>query len=124
MIRVVAAMRREIESDGEALLTRREIAAIEGVGVLGGGEACVLADRPGLGDIHRGVGAAHERRDARIGVDEAETVNVRRTIEILHLDALGRQPVARLRRRGLRVRGSEGNLGEVGNGGHRFLGLA
>jgi hypothetical protein len=32
--------------------------------------------------------------------------------------------VTRLRLRGLRVRWSEGNLGEVGNGGHRFLGLA
>ena len=124
MIRIVAAMRREIESDRETFLARREIAAIEGVGVFGGGKAGVLADRPGLGDIHGGVGAAHERRDAGIGVDEAEAVDVRGTIEILHLDALGRQPVTPLRLRGLRVRWSEGSLGEVGNGAHRFLGLA
>ena len=124
MIGIIAAMRREIEGDREALLPGREIAAIEGVGVLGGGEAGILADRPGLGDIHGRIGAAHEGRDAGIAVDEGEAVDVRGTVEILDLDALGRQPVARLRRRGLRVRGSEGDLGEVGNGGHRFLGLA
>ena len=72
MIGIVAAMGREIEGDREALLAGREVAAIEGVRILGRGEAGILAHGPGLVDIHGGVGAAQERRDARIGVEEIQ----------------------------------------------------
>ncbi len=72
MIAVVAAVRGEIESDREAFLARGEIAAVEGVGIFGGGEAGILPDRPGLCCVHRGVGAAKVRRLAWIGVEEVE----------------------------------------------------
>ena len=48
----------EIEGDGEALLPGGEVAPVEGVGILGGGEAGILPDRPRLGDVHGRVGAA------------------------------------------------------------------
>src|SRR5262249_60099617 len=44
MIAVVAAMGGEIEGDRETLLPGCEIAAIEGVRILGGGEAGTLPD--------------------------------------------------------------------------------
>ena len=72
MIAVVAAVGGEIEGDGEALLPGGEIAPVEGVGILRGGEAGILPDGPGLRRVHRGVGAAQERRLAGIGVEEIE----------------------------------------------------
>ena len=65
VVGVVAAVRGQVEGDAEALLARREVAAVEGVGGLGGGEAGVLPDRPGLGRVHRRVGPAQERAQAR-----------------------------------------------------------
>ena len=71
MVAVIAAMRGEIEGDRQALLAGGEIAPVEGVGLLGRREAGILPDRPGLLDIHGRVGAAHEGRQARIGVEIA-----------------------------------------------------
>ncbi len=76
MIAVVAAMGGEIEGDREALLTGGEVAPVEGVGILGRGEAGILPDRPRLGDVHGRVGAAQVGRDARIGVEKIEAVEV------------------------------------------------
>ena len=64
VVGVIAAVGGEVEGDGEALLTGGEVAPIEGVGFLGGGESGVLADGPRLEAIHRGIRAAQERRDA------------------------------------------------------------
>ena len=72
MVGIVAAMGGEVEGDGEALLAGGEVAAVEGVGILGRGEAGILADRPGLVDVHGRIGAAQERRQARKGVEEVE----------------------------------------------------
>jgi hypothetical protein len=47
VVAVIAAMGGQVESDRQALLPRRQIAAIESVRFLGGGKARVLADRPG-----------------------------------------------------------------------------
>src|SRR3990172_2223926 len=44
VVRVVAAVGGEVEGDREALLPGGEVAAVEGVRLLGGGEAGVLAD--------------------------------------------------------------------------------
>src|SRR5204863_10077884 len=44
MVAVVAAMRGEIEGDGEALLPGGDVAPVERVGVLRGGDAGVRAD--------------------------------------------------------------------------------
>ncbi len=76
VVGVVAAVGREVECDREALLAGREVATVEGVGFLSRREARVLTDRPGLVDVHRGVGAAKERRDARSGLEEVETLQV------------------------------------------------
>jgi len=58
MIAVVAAVGGEIEGDGKAFLAGREVAAVERVGILRGGEARILPDGPGLGHVHRRIGAA------------------------------------------------------------------
>ena len=104
--RVVAAVGGEIEGDREALLAGREVAAVEGVAVLGRREAGVLADRPRLGDVHRRVGAAQERRDAGQRVEEVEAGDVGAGVDRLDRDALGRQPrLASRRDTGRRGRG-------------------
>ena len=46
IVAVVAAVGGEIEGDAQALLPRGEVAAVEGVGFLGGREAGILADGP------------------------------------------------------------------------------
>src|SRR6187397_912028 len=94
MIAVVAAMCGEIESDGEASLTCREIAAVEGIGIFGGGEAGILPDRPGLCCVHRGVGAAKVRRLARIGVEKIEAGKVSFAVHRADDDAFRRGPRA------------------------------
>ena len=92
MVAVVAAVGGEIEGDREALLSGGEVAAVEGVGVFGGGEAGVLPDRPGLGDIHGRVGAAQIRRDAGIAVEAGEAVQVVGAVGGFDRNAFGRQP--------------------------------
>ena len=72
MIAVVAAVGRQIERDREALLPAGEVAAVERVGILRGGEAGVLPDGPRLRHVHGRVGAAQVRRDAGIGVEEVD----------------------------------------------------
>ena len=70
MVAVIAAMGGEIEGDRQALLPGGEVAAVEGVRILGGREAGILADRPGPAGIHRGIGPARERREAgQAGID-------------------------------------------------------
>ena len=92
MVAVVAAMGGEIEGDRQALLPGRDVAAVEGVGILGRREAGVLADGPRLRDVHGRVRPAQERRDAGIAVDEVEAGDVGGRIGLLHRDAFGRQP--------------------------------
>ena len=77
MVAVVAAVGREIEGDRKALLPGGEVAAVEGVGILGRGEAGVLPDGPRLGDVHGRVGAAQIGRDAGQGVEEVEALRRR-----------------------------------------------
>ena len=73
MVGVVATVGRQIEGDGQALLARRQVPAIEGVGFLGGGEAGVLPDGPGPGHVHGGV------RSPEIGG------HARHEVEMVHL---------------------------------------
>ena len=65
VVRVVAAMRREIERDREAHLAGGEVGAVEAIAVLGRAEAGVLANGPRLVGVHGGVRAASEGIDAR-----------------------------------------------------------
>ena len=76
VVAVVAAVGGEVERDRQALLAGGEVAPVEGVGLLGGREPGVLADRPRLVHVHRGVGAAQERDDARVGVEEVDAREV------------------------------------------------
>ena len=76
VVGVVAAVGRQVEGDAEALLTGREVAPVERVGRLGGREPGVLADRPGLGRVHRRVRAAQERAEPRPGVERVESLEV------------------------------------------------
>ena len=65
VVGVVAAVGGQVEGDAQALLAGRQVAPVERVGLLGGGEAGVLPDRPRLGGVHRRVGPAQERAEAR-----------------------------------------------------------
>ncbi|MGY2804836.1 hypothetical protein ACVIHF_001566 [Bradyrhizobium sp. USDA 4506] len=118
MIRVIAAMGGEVEGDRQALLSGREVAAIERVGILRRGEAGILPDGPGLVDIHGRVGAAQIGRDAGPGLEEVDAFEIGLAIDGLHRDALGRQPRLGARSRGRTGHGLEGDIGEIGNAGH------
>ena len=114
MIAVVAAMGGEIERHRQAHLAGREVGAIELVALLGGREAGVLAHRPGTAGIHRGLGPARERREARQRAHGLEPLEVGRRVERLHDDALGRRPVERRQRLVAQLLGGE--LFPVGQG--------
>ena len=92
VVAVVAAVGGEVEGDRQALLPGGEVAPVEGVAVLGRGEAGILPDRPGLGRVHGRVGAAQEGRQARPGVQEVEPGRVGGGVERRDGDALGRLP--------------------------------
>ena len=124
VVGVVAAVGRQVEGDREALLAGREVAAVERVGLLGGGEAGVLPDRPRLGGVHRrvraraGTGSGPARCRARRGPRGARG---RRREDV---DALGAGPRARRRSRrsrrepraSLACRSERRRLGEVAVG--------
>jgi hypothetical protein len=92
MVAVIAAMGGEVEGDGEALLPGRQIAAIEGVRFLGGREAGILADGPGLLDVHGRIRPAQERRKAGHGVQKVEPPERGLVIDRRQLDSLRRHP--------------------------------
>ena len=119
MVAVIAAVGGEIESDRQALLAAGEIAAVEGVGILGRREAGILPDGPRLGDVHGRVGAAQERRDAGIAVEVGNTGEVGCRVTALDRNAFGRQP-GRSRRgaRGRRI--GKIDLRKIRNLAHRF----
>ena len=105
----------EIEGDGQALLPGGEIAPVEGVGIFRGGEAGILPDGPGLRRVHRGVGAAQERRFAGIGVEEIEPGEIGLTVNGLHRNGFGRNPGRGRAVAGGNRRVGKIDLGEVGN---------
>ena len=92
VVAVVAAVGGEVEGDRQALLPGGEVAPVEGVAVLGRGEAGILPDRPGLGRVHGGVGAAQVGRQAWPGVQEIQTGRVGGGVERRDGDALGGLP--------------------------------
>ena len=95
VVRVIAAVRGEIECDGQAHLPRREVAAVEGVGILRRGEARVLADGPGLRGVHGGVGAAQIGQRSGPCVQEVDALHVLGAVVALDVQAFRRQPVLR-----------------------------
>ncbi len=99
VVAVVAAVGGEVEGDRQALLAGGQVAAVERVGLLGGREPGVLADRPRLVHVHRRVRAAQERGDAGIRGEEVEVRGVGGREEGADLDALRRVPASRRRPR-------------------------
>src|SRR5271170_1245080 len=98
MIAVIAAVGGKVEGDRQALLTSREVAPVEGVGIFRRREAGILPDRPRLGDVHGRVWAAQERRDAGISVEAVEAGKVGGGIDTFDRNAFRRQPGLSLRR--------------------------
>ena len=92
VVAVVAAVRGEVERDRQALLAGGQVAAVERVGVLGGGEPGVLADRPRLVDVHRRVRAAHVRRQTGVRIEEVQALEVGLVVHDRYVDAFGRLP--------------------------------
>ncbi|GJE83164.1 hypothetical protein CJNNKLLH_4533 [Methylorubrum thiocyanatum] len=121
MVRIVAAVGREVEGDREALLARREVAPVEGVRIFRRGEAGILPDGPGLGDVHRRIGPAQVGRQAGERVDPLAALAILGAVEALHRNALGRHPrLPGRRRRRLEAVGRVGDGGEIGDpGAHR-----
>ena len=64
VISIIAAVGGQVEGDGQALLTSSQVAAVKRVGFLRSGEACILAYSPGTENIHGGIGATQEWRNA------------------------------------------------------------
>ena len=92
VVGVVAAVRSQVEGHGEAFLTGGQVAAIEGVGFFSRGETGVLADGPGLVDVHRGVRSAEERGHAGGVVQVFHPFEVGGRIKRLHVDLFRRVP--------------------------------
>ena len=89
---VIAAMGGEIESDRKPFLAGSEVAPVEGVRILGRGEAGILPDRPRLRHIHRGIRSARIGRDAGKRFEKIEARAVVGAITGLHRNAFGRVP--------------------------------
>ena len=68
VVRVVAAMGRQVEGDRQALLTGGQVTTVERVGLFSGGESGVLANRPRPEGIHGGVRAMCEWWQTGVGV--------------------------------------------------------
>ena len=92
MVRVVAPVRGEVESDRQTLLPGGKVGAVELVGLLRRGEARILADRPRTARIHRGLGSARVGRLARQGTQVFETLEIVGRVDRLDGDVLGRVP--------------------------------
>ncbi len=118
VVGVVAPVGGQVEGHRQALLAGREVAPVEGVGVLRRGEAGVLADGPGLVDVHGRVRAPQEGGGARIGAQEVEAVEVGGGVEGLDRDALRGLPDLSLHVRDLGRpprQGGQRDAGEVGD---------
>jgi hypothetical protein len=87
MVRVVAAVRGEVERDRHALAASGKRLAVERVGFLGGREAGVLADGPRPGGIHGGLRAANIGRKTRQRVGVRQAVDVGAGVERLDRQA-------------------------------------
>ena len=63
VIRIVAAVGRKVECNGQTLLTCCQVSLIECVGFFCRGEACVLTNGPWAENVHGGVWSTKEWRD-------------------------------------------------------------
>ncbi len=115
VVAVVAPVRGQVERHADALAAGGERRAVERVGVFGGREAGVLADRPRPDGVHRGLRAAEKGLEAgqRVGVRKAAGVGG--GVERLDGEPVGRDPVERVHAAaGRRLGGGGGPLFERG----------
>src|SRR5262249_5031036 len=84
-------------------------------GLLGRGEAGVLADRPGLRGVHRRVRPTQVRGDAGVRAQEVHIGQIGRGVALLDGDALRGVPRYVRQRRLHNGRATELDAGEVGN---------
>jgi hypothetical protein len=89
MIGIVAAMGGQVERHRDALAAAGQRAAIEGVGIGGGGEAGVLTDCPWPRRVHRRLRAAHERLESGQRVGMGQALHVGGGVQRLERDAVG-----------------------------------
>ena len=117
VVRVVAAVRGEVKGHAQALLARRQVRAVKGVGLRRRGKARVLAHRPRPRRVHA---RAHATRVRVLARQRRRLGHVRRRVHGLDRNALGRRPDQR--RRGLaaqlRARRRRPGLGQR-HGGRR-----
>jgi len=71
-------------------LSGREVAAVECIRLLSRGKASVLADRPGIDGVHRGVRTAQEWRQARSIAQMLELRHIIEAVIVPDLDLLRR----------------------------------
>ena len=98
VVAVVAAVGGQVEGHRQAHLAGGQVATVEGVGLLGGGEPGVLADGPGPVGVHGGPDAADERGEAGqvvalVGRDRGQVLG---RVQGLDVDALGGGPGQRV----------------------------
>ena len=90
MVGVVPAVGGQIEGHGKALLTGGEISPVERIGLLGRGEARILADGPWSAREHGGPRTPQEGSESRQPLRESGITDVRARIERLDVDAFRR----------------------------------
>ena len=70
-------MSGKVKGDGKPFLPSGEVTAVKGVGLFGGRETGVLANRPRLRGIHSGARATHVRRQTGQGARDFQIIEVR-----------------------------------------------
>ena len=90
MVGVVSTVGGQVERDGQALLASGNVAAVEGVALLGGGEPGVLTHGPGAHDIHGTIRPAQVGRDAGHAVQGLAVLDVFRRVNRLEINLLER----------------------------------
>ncbi len=89
MVGVVAPVSGQVEGNRQAFLPGGEVAAVEGVGLLGGRETRVLPDGPGPLGVHAGVRATQIGRNARAVANLRSVGYILRPVAGLQFDAFG-----------------------------------
>ena len=115
VVGVVAPVRGQVERDRQALLPAGQVAPVERVGLLGGGEPGVLAHGPRLGRVHGRVRAAQVRGDARVRVQEVHIGQIGGGVAGLDRDPLRGLPRGTATVGDRRRRPGQVHSGEVGN---------
>jgi hypothetical protein len=92
MIAVVAAVGGKIEGNRKPFLAGRQVAPVEGIRIFRRRETGILADGPGLGDIHGRVGPAQEGGRPWPCVQEVEAFNIGQAVSLFDIDAFRRAP--------------------------------